>query len=116
MPYPLQKALINQRLVCFFATFLANFRSPPDFLTDLDYLQKSDHLQKSAGNSKMSRIYTLQEILINTFLHLLLVGEGCEGVENDGEDAEGCVVCPQFGNGCALQIYRAENLYEVAWR
>ena len=49
-------------------------------------------------------------------LRLFLVGEGSECVENDGEDAEGCVVCPQFGHGCALQIDRPQNLNEVAWR
>ena len=38
-------------------------------------------------------------------LRLFLVGEGGEGVEDDGEDAEGCVVCPQLGNGGTLQIY-----------
>ena len=49
-------------------------------------------------------------------LRLLFVGEGGEGVEDDGEDAEGCVVCPQLGNGGSLQIYRAQNLYIVSWR
>ena len=49
-------------------------------------------------------------------LRLFLVGEGGEGVEDDGEDSEGCVVCPQLGNGGSLQIYRAQNLYIVSWR
>ena len=49
-------------------------------------------------------------------LRLLFVGEGGEGVEDDDEDAKGGVVCPQLGNGSSLQIYRAQNLNEVAWR
>ena len=49
-------------------------------------------------------------------LRLLFVGEGGEGVEDDDEDAEGGVACPQFGNGGSLQIYRAQNLYIVSWR
>ena len=49
-------------------------------------------------------------------LRLLFVGESGEGVEDDDEDAEGGVVCPQLGNGGSLQIYRAQNLNEVPWR
>ena len=49
-------------------------------------------------------------------LRLLFVGEGGEGVEDDGEDAKGGVVCPQLGHGCTLQIDRAQNLNEVPWR
>ena len=49
-------------------------------------------------------------------LRLLFVGEGGEGVEDDDEDAKGCVVCPQLGHGCTLQIDRAQNLNEVPWR
>ena len=49
-------------------------------------------------------------------LRLLFIGKGGEGIEDDGEDAEGCVVCPQLGNGGSLQIYRAQNLYIVSWR
>ena len=49
-------------------------------------------------------------------LRLFLVSEGGEGVEDDGEDAEGGVVCPQLGDGGSLQIDRAQNLYIVSWR
>ena len=43
--------------------------------------------------------------MVVILLRLLFVGEGGEGVEDDGEDAKGGVVCPQLSNGGSLQIY-----------